>query len=370
MVLEKSTEETGSFNIKVNNVMKTTSKIYVAIATILIPLTMVATTNAMNGYWGWSWQWMTSWWNWQQINKQNHTPWDLISSIATWSLTEQEEQDLYYQYNEEKVARDLYTYFYSLYWVQTFQTIATSEQQHMDSVKVLLDRYNLETPTTYGELETTFNTLKAEWELWLKEAFEAWIKVEILDVTDIVDTIKSTDNDDIKVILTNIWGASYNHLRGFVKALLNNWFTTTIDYSAYLTQDDLNAKWSLQYKLSEVLESQWVELPDLSSSNYIKNNCIYNCQYNYWLSWQYQNSLNQNRYQSFNKNKNLYKSQIQVKYWNMLKNMNQNKLNALDWKLDKVIESVENNQTMTQITKDKYLSLYYALKEYLGELVK
>nr|MDD3720378.1 hypothetical protein [Candidatus Gracilibacteria bacterium] len=126
----------------------------------------------------------------------------------------------------------------------------------------------------------------------------------------------------------------------------------------------------MQYKLAEVLESEGVVLPDQSTSNYVKNNCIYNCQYNYGLTGQYQNTLNKNRNQAFNQNKNLYKSQIQVKYGNMIKNMNQNKLNALDGKLDMVIESVENNQTMTQTMKDKYLSLYYALKEYLGELVR
>jgi len=32
----------------------------------------------------------------------------------------------------------------------------------MKAVKVLLDRYSLPTPTTYGELQDEFDTLKAE----------------------------------------------------------------------------------------------------------------------------------------------------------------------------------------------------------------
>jgi hypothetical protein len=45
------------------------------------------------------------------------------------------------------VARDAYTYFYSLYGTQTFQNIANAESEHMAAVKVLLDRYSLPTPT-------------------------------------------------------------------------------------------------------------------------------------------------------------------------------------------------------------------------------
>lgn len=102
------------------------------------------------------------------------------------------------------VARDAYSYFATLYNVQAFKNIANSEQQHMDAVKVLLDRYNLPVPTTYGELEATFTTLKTEGEKGLKEALEVGIKIEILDIKDIIDTIKTTDNDDIKAVLMNI----------------------------------------------------------------------------------------------------------------------------------------------------------------------
>lgn len=35
----------------------------------------------------------------------------------------------------------------------------------------------------------------------------------MLDIEDIAKAIKTSDNDDLKLIFTNIGGASYNHLR-------------------------------------------------------------------------------------------------------------------------------------------------------------
>jgi hypothetical protein len=128
-------------------------------------------------------------------------------------LSDAEKQELYYGYSEEKLAHDLYTYFYSLYGTQTFQNIANSESQHMTAVKTLLDRYSLATPTDYGTLQSTFDSLRVEGEKSLQSALEVGLKVEMLDIEDIKDTIKTTDNDDLKIVFTNIGGASYNHMR-------------------------------------------------------------------------------------------------------------------------------------------------------------
>jgi len=42
--------------------------------------------------------------------------------------------------------------------------------------------------------------------------------------------------------MVNIGGASYNHMRGFVNGLANNGYTTDIDYSDYLTSEDIKTK--------------------------------------------------------------------------------------------------------------------------------
>jgi hypothetical protein len=83
----------------------------------------------------------------------------------------------------------------------------------------------------------------------------------MLDIDDISKNIKLTDNDDFKIIFTNIWWASYNHLRSFIKAIENNNLTTNLDYSKYLTNDDLNTRWPLNKKLYDKLIWEWVVLP-------------------------------------------------------------------------------------------------------------
>ena len=74
----------------------------------------------------------------------------------------------------------------------------------MEAVEVLLDRYELDAPTGYGDLQSTYDTLIAEGKLGLKEALEVGLQIEILDIEDIDDAILNTDNDDFKIVFTNI----------------------------------------------------------------------------------------------------------------------------------------------------------------------
>lgn len=92
----------------------------------------------------------------------------------------------------------------------------------------------------------------------MKEALEVGLKIEMLDIKDISDTIKTTNNEDVKLVFTNIGGASYNHLRGFARQIDMNGFTTAIDFSTYLSAADVASKGSLKYKLTDRLEKEGV----------------------------------------------------------------------------------------------------------------
>lgn len=333
--------------------MKKTTKILAAIVATTIITTGTISTYAM-GNWQWQGQWMGKWnGQWQhssQENKHSWNPSDMISKIATWTLSEQEKLDLAYQYSEEKVAYDAYNYFYTLYGQETFANIANSESEHMARVKVLLDRYSLPTPTTYWELQDEFDTLKLEWEKGLKEALEVGLKIEMLDIEDIKDTIKSTDNDDLKIVFTNIWWASYNHMRWFLKWLSNAGLTTKIDYSKYLSQEQVNSKWTLKHLLSENLASEWVILPSQASSKNIQANCK-------------KDEANQ-------KAREWYKNQIDKKHWEHLKSLSQDDLKKIDKKTDLTIEKVQDDMSLTEKIKEKTLNIYYALKDYLSGLFR
>jgi hypothetical protein len=121
-------------------------------------------------------------------------------------------------------------------------------------------------------------------------------------------------------------------MRWFAKALNNNWFTTSIDFSAYLSQDEVNSRWSLKNKLSETLVSEWVSLPNQVNS------------------------------------RNNMQSQIWNKYGKSLEKLSDDKLQKLDSKIDTAISKVENNTSMASKIKEKTLNIYNALKNYISSL--
>ncbi|MBP9779493.1 DUF2202 domain-containing protein [Candidatus Gracilibacteria bacterium] len=328
--------------------MKTTQKLFVGIATVALIATTLsfASVNAAGGNGGGYGQGMGRNSGTTNTTRIAQSEALTLSGVATSPLTEQEKLDLAYQYSEEMVARDAYTYFYSLYNIPTFQNIAASEQEHMDAVKTLLERYSLPIPTGYGELENTFATLKAEGEKGAKEALEVGLKIEILDIKDIVETIKATDNTDIKIVLTNIGGASYNHMRGFLQGLSNNGYTTTIDTSSYLTQSDLATRGNLKSKLSEKLASEGISIPTQASVTNI----------------QAQNLKDQNTL----KLKQGYQQNIEKTYGKKMGKMNNTQLSRYTGNIDKTLNRVKNSNTLSSEKKEQKVLWYTTMKEYIG----
>ena len=62
------------------------------------------------------------------------------------SLSATEIDSLQFMREEEKLARDVYLTLYDVWNVEIFNNIASSEQQHMDAIKSLLDKYDLDDP--------------------------------------------------------------------------------------------------------------------------------------------------------------------------------------------------------------------------------
>ena len=357
--------------------MKKTN-ILLAVATISSLVIWLNYSYAMNwnGMWNWNWQHM---WNWSIQNSQwklSHNPSNLLLWVETQELSEAEKEMLYYGYSEESLAHDMYMYFYELYGVQTFKNIADSEAEHKTAVKSLLDRYALEVPTWYGELSDEFDALKAEWSISLLKALEVWVKIEMLDIEDIAETIKTTDNTDFKIIFTNIGWASYNHLRWFLSAINNNGLTTTIDYSEYLTSLEVNTKWgTLKYKMAEKLESEWVTLPLQASSNSIKENCAKEeANQNQWQSqwngqWMWKNNwVNWANNSNFNSLKNKYKNTIETKYSKTLLKMNNAELTNLVSKIDLLSKEIQTKNYTTS-TKQNYNAILSVLRDLAFEKI-
>lgn len=150
-----------------------------------------------------------------------------VLNIPASDLNADETAGLLYMLEEEKLARDVYNALFNTWNVSTFQSIAASEQHHMDEVALLLDRYQIAYTTqaagvfTNPELQNLYNALVAQGSQSLAEALKVGGAIEEIDILDLQSRISTTDNADIQQVYNNLMSGSYNHLNAFATALLN-----------------------------------------------------------------------------------------------------------------------------------------------------
>ena len=152
----------------------------------------------------------------------------LIETLPLGELSQAETDGLLFMYEEEKLARDVYTYFTTLYTQPMFNNIASSEQTHMDSVKTLLDRYNLAAPVadTAGvfnntDLQQLYTDLTKSGGQSLAEALLAGATVEEIDILDLKQRLAQVDQADIQQVYESLLYGSYNHLNAFSSVYAN-----------------------------------------------------------------------------------------------------------------------------------------------------
>jgi hypothetical protein len=149
-----------------------------------------------------------------------------ITAIPAGSLNATEAADILYMREEEKLARDSYTYFYGLLGAQIFSNIAESEQTHMDAVATLINRYGLDDPAsptagtfTNATLQALYDRLTAEGSASEIAALEAAALIEETDIADLQTATARTDNADARQVYASLMQGSENHLRAFVRNL-------------------------------------------------------------------------------------------------------------------------------------------------------
>lgn len=130
---------------------------------------------------------------------------------------------------EEKLARDIYLLMEAEHGLLVFTNIARSEQNHMDAMKTLIDKYELddpvtnEAPATDGSAFTStvlgdwFDQLKAVGLVSKMEALRVGGEIEETDLRDIQAEIDLTEKADIISTYENLLCGSKNHLRAFVQ---------------------------------------------------------------------------------------------------------------------------------------------------------
>lgn len=154
---------------------------------------------------------------------------DLKSVLAdadAGSLSQQEAEGLLFMWEEEKLARDVYQELYETWNLPVFRNIAMSEEQHMESVGMLLDAYGLEKAGTgdagvYEDsgLVSLYADLTARGKTSVVDALKVGALIEDLDIHDLQQNLELTDNDDISILYQNLMKGSRNHLRSFLRQL-------------------------------------------------------------------------------------------------------------------------------------------------------
>ena len=148
-----------------------------------------------------------------------------VLDIPVSNLNADEAAALLFMREEEKLARDVYATLYSTWGIQAFSNIASSEQMHMDEIKVLLDRYTLNDPAlapgqfTNPDLQALYTQLVAQGKTSLVDALKVGAAIEEIDIRDLQTRLSQTDNADIQQVYNNLMNGSYNHLKAFTGVL-------------------------------------------------------------------------------------------------------------------------------------------------------
>ena len=164
-----------------------------------------------------------------------------VADLNNTNLTNEDSAALLFMLEEEKLARDTYTYLENLWEINQFSNIKKSEQSHMDAVSGLLDQYNISyTLLSYGEFNNPdIQTLYDQFIDYGSEnranALEVGANIEDLDIVDLANFIDATTNSAMIKVFESLQCGSRNHLRSFVTAIEVSGNT----YEAqYLTQED------------------------------------------------------------------------------------------------------------------------------------
>lgn len=156
-----------------------------------------------------------------------NSPGTSVSTVQSSVLSAEEVKWLKHIREEEKVARDVYTYLYDKWRSSIFKNIAASEQQHMDAIKTLLNKYGISDPAAgngYGvftnmDLQSMYNKLIVDGSASKIAALEVGVSIEVMDIEDLEKAISTTTHKDIKTVYSNLMQGSYNHLAAFESQL-------------------------------------------------------------------------------------------------------------------------------------------------------
>jgi hypothetical protein len=168
---------------------------------------------------------------------------DKIEDTTEQVVTDEEKASLLFMLEEEKLARDTYIYLNNVWTINQFDKIKDSEQTHMNAIENLLIQNNIAyTVLPIGEFENQdlqnyYDQFKIDGAISKANAYQIGATIEDLDIVDLQDYIKVTKNSSLITVFENLECGSRNHLRSFVKGIVN---TGDSYMPQFLTQEAFN----------------------------------------------------------------------------------------------------------------------------------
>ena len=161
-----------------------------------------------------------------------------ITSLPKEPLNSTELSSLSFMREEEKLALDVYITLYNKWGVNIFTNISSSEQTHMESVLLLLNKYSLTDPVGTNPvgvfnntlLHVLYNQLVAQGNTSVLEAYKVGATIADLYIFDLKKALVNIDNQDIRLVYDMLPKGSRNHLRSFYRNVLNAGGTYTPQY--------------------------------------------------------------------------------------------------------------------------------------------
>ncbi len=152
-------------------------------------------------------------------------------------LSEEEVAGLLEMREEEKLARDVYIYFYETYGYFVFNNISKSEDAHSRAVLYLINGFGLSDPALEGVGEfnadlfkTLYADLTAQGSTSLADALKTGAFIEEYDIADLERLLEETTNTAILRVYSNLLRGSQFHLKAYTAALnrLGETYTPTV----------------------------------------------------------------------------------------------------------------------------------------------
>lgn len=149
----------------------------------------------------------------------------ITAVMGAVSLTSPEVTGILLMREEEKMAKDVYTFFYNKFNYRIFNNISKSETVHADAMLRLITYFKLSDPstTTAGnftnpELQELYNKFVSEAKT-VEDALRTGAFIEEYDIADLKKLISETGNSYIIRVYSNLKRGSENHLRAFTRML-------------------------------------------------------------------------------------------------------------------------------------------------------